>query len=79
VTQDFLYYPTLFSGAYVFCPESDAQPITTHPFTSTKFARGNLVDECLQVINDEVSQIIRVYKNEDDAYVEFDWLVGNLH
>jgi lysosomal alpha-mannosidase len=37
-----------------------------------------LVEEVHQVISDEATQVIRVYKTEDDAYVEFDWLIGNL-
>jgi lysosomal alpha-mannosidase len=88
ITQDFLYYTgsngnnggseNRASGAYIFRPtQTEAIPITTD-LRDFKSARGSLVDEFIQVLNDEITQIIRVYKGEDDAYVEFDWIVGDL-
>lgn len=88
ITQDFLYYTgsngnnggaeNRASGAYIFKPTKiEAVPIVTN-ISDFKSARGNLCDEFIQVLNNEVSQIIRVYKGDDDAYIEFDWLVGNL-
>lgn len=88
MTQDFFYYTGFkgsnggsenrASGAYIFRPtQTEAVPFTTEPITF-KGAKGNLVDELIQIYNYELTQIIRVYKNKEDAYIEFDWLVGNL-
>jgi lysosomal alpha-mannosidase len=89
ISQEFLYYPGYTdstttddhrsSGAYIFRPaENEAKPMTTESSIDTNCAKGNLVDQCIQIINDEVRQIIKVYKDADDAFVEFDWLVGDL-
>lgn len=85
VTQDFFYYSgnggTIngrVSGAYIFRPsDQNAKTIVTKP-SSVKYKKGKLVDEVHQVFNEEVRQIIRVYKDLDNPYIEFDWLVGNL-
>lgn len=37
-----------------------------------------MVDELLQNVSSNVKQIIRVYKEPTDSYIEFDWLVGDL-
>ncbi|KAJ8940812.1 hypothetical protein NQ314_010570 [Rhamnusium bicolor] len=79
------------SGSYIFRPinGSDAFNIDYYygktavnettpkkiPITSTK---GNLVDEVIQVFNDWLTQTIRVYKGDDNNFIEFDWLVGPL-
>lgn len=88
ISQEFLYYPSYTdgtsgdhrsSGAYIFRPAANvATPMTTQPFESIKFVKGNLVDELIQVINPEVTQIIRSYKATEEPYVEFDWLVGDI-
>lgn len=66
------------SGAYAFEPEEkEARPIID-TYVSVKKAKGVLVDEVIQTINSEVTQIIRIYKATDEPYIEFDWLVGNL-
>ncbi|XP_063925701.1 lysosomal alpha-mannosidase-like isoform X2 [Zophobas morio] len=76
VNQEFLTYRTTSSGAYLFRPyDKAAAPIASKVGT---YALGSFVDEYHQVINTEVTQITRVYKGENDAYIEFDWLVGNL-
>lgn len=76
VNQEFLSYRTTSSGAYLFRPyDKAAAPIAIKLGT---YALGSFVDEYHQVINTEVTQITRVYKGENDAYIEFDWLVGNL-
>ncbi|KAJ3663686.1 hypothetical protein Zmor_007917 [Zophobas morio] len=79
--QDFLYYKGMASdqasGAYIFRPDGSAIPIN-EKLTTVKYAQGSLVDEVYQVFDDEITQIIKVYKEEEDSYLEFDWLVGNL-
>lgn len=87
ITQQFLYYNGTMgvntadhrvSGAYAFEPQDDeALPITDN-YISVKRAKGTLVDEVIQTINSEVTQIIRIYKSTDNSYIEFDWLVGDL-
>jgi lysosomal alpha-mannosidase len=83
VQQDFYYYhgkPGV-SGAYVFKPEEEKPEdakLLGGDFKEKKYVKGDLVEEVHQVISDEATQVIRVYKTEDDAYVEFDWLIGNL-
>jgi lysosomal alpha-mannosidase len=81
MTQDFLHYAGATgspraSGAYIFRPKGQAQPVKTGKI-SVKAKKGKLVDEVLQVYGSEVTQIIRVYKG-DEGYIEFDWLVGDL-
>ncbi|KYB25899.1 lysosomal alpha-mannosidase [Tribolium castaneum] len=87
IAQDFYFYhgsagssasaSTRASGAYIFRPDGDAVQVTPK-LKVQEFAKGGLVDEVRQVYNDEITQIIRVYKGKDDSYIEFDWLVGNL-
>lgn len=87
VTQNFFYYNGYAdtssdanhrsSGAYIFRPHNDAVPIA-EKLTKQQFAKGDLVDEVLQVYDDEVTQVIRVYKDKEESYIEFDWLVGDL-
>ncbi|RZC14230.1 lysosomal alpha-mannosidase-like, partial [Asbolus verrucosus] len=82
MTQNFYYYSgtsmSRASGAYIFRPtKSKAEPITTKRI-SVKAKKGKLVDEVLQIYNSEVTQIIRVYKDNEAGYIEFDWLVGDL-
>jgi lysosomal alpha-mannosidase len=81
VQQDFYYYHGRVDGAYVFKPEegkSEDAKLLGGDFKEKKYVKGDLVEEVHQVISDEATQVIRVYKTEDDAYVEFDWLIGNL-
>lgn len=81
---------SIASGAYLFRPinGSDAYNInyyengqvnkTTDEKVSITFYRGNLVDEVIQVFNKWLTQTIRVYKGEDNNFIEFDWVVGPL-
>ncbi|KAJ8915810.1 hypothetical protein NQ315_004622 [Exocentrus adspersus] len=81
---------SIASGAYLFRPinGSDAYNInyfengqvnqTTDDKVSVTYNRGNLVDEVIQVFNKWLTQSIRVYKGEDNGFIEFDWLVGPL-
>jgi lysosomal alpha-mannosidase len=81
IQQDFYYYHGHGDGAYIFEPEEKTPENATllgGDFKEKKYVKGDLVEEVHQVISDEATQVIRVYKTEDDAYVEFDWLIGNL-
>ncbi|KAJ8919704.1 hypothetical protein NQ315_006232 [Exocentrus adspersus] len=67
------------SGAYIFRPDTlnrDAIPLG-EPETTILVNTGNVVREVKQVWNDWVTQIIRIYKDED--YIEFDWAVGPVN
>ncbi|XP_044269402.1 lysosomal alpha-mannosidase-like isoform X2 [Tribolium madens] len=87
IVQDFFFYNgysgssssavNRASGAYIFRPDGEAIQVAT-ALPKLQFAKGDLVDEILQVYNDEITQVIRVYKGKDDSYIEFDWLVGDL-
>ncbi|KAH0948863.1 hypothetical protein HN011_001273 [Eciton burchellii] len=63
------------SGAYIFRPkEASARNFV---YTgSYKIYKGPVVQEIHQTINDWVSQVIRVYPEEE--HIEFDWLVGPI-
>nr|CAD7417918.1 unnamed protein product [Timema poppensis] len=83
--QSLLYYSGYFgddkvpantsSGAYVFRPNS-SEPVTITENVAVRVLKGPLVEEVHQVYNEWVSQVIRVYKEEN--HVEFEWLVGPI-
>nr|CAD7453459.1 unnamed protein product [Timema tahoe] len=83
--QSLLYYSGYFgddkvpvntsSGAYVFRPNSSG-PVTITENVAVRVLKGPLVEEVHQVYNEWVSQVIRVYK--EDNHVEFEWLVGPI-
>lgn len=80
IRQEFYYYegatyPRTPSGAYLFNPAYDI-PIKVAKRVKNKFYIGSIVKEVHQTINDWISQIIRIYPNQD--FVEFNWLVGPL-
>ncbi|XP_014218055.1 lysosomal alpha-mannosidase isoform X2 [Copidosoma floridanum] len=63
------------SGAYIFRPkENFAKNFSTAG--TFNVVKGPLVEEGRYVINDWVSQIVKVYKNK--PYVECDWIVGPI-
>ncbi|XP_065090817.1 lysosomal alpha-mannosidase-like isoform X2 [Ochlerotatus camptorhynchus] len=62
------------SGAYIFRPNGTDHVITDS--VQLKVFRGNVVQEVHQVFNDWVSQVIRIYADEN--HVEFEWLVGPI-
>lgn len=84
LSQNFFYYEGALgnnevfanrsSGAYIFRPASPLYILSD--VATTKITRGDIVDEVHQVFGDWISQVIRVYKDED--YVEFEWMVGSI-
>ncbi|XP_076655119.1 lysosomal alpha-mannosidase II isoform X1 [Halictus rubicundus] len=63
------------SGAYIFRPNGvDSKAFVKS--TEYKVYKGDVVQEIHQTINEWVSQVIRIYNEEQ--YVEFDWLVGPI-
>ncbi|KYB25900.1 lysosomal alpha-mannosidase-like precursor [Tribolium castaneum] len=87
ITQQFLYYNGFngdnngddkqASGAYIFRPKENEATVVSDSVTVTS-TTGTLVDEVRQQVNDWITQIIRVYKGENDNYIEFDWLIGQI-
>ncbi|XP_044269447.1 lysosomal alpha-mannosidase-like isoform X2 [Tribolium madens] len=87
ITQQFFYYhgfngdnngdENQASGAYIFRPKQNEATVISNSISVTSTI-GSLVDEVRQEVNDWVIQIIRVYKGENDNYIEFDWLVGPI-
>ncbi|XP_063226460.1 lysosomal alpha-mannosidase-like isoform X2 [Bacillus rossius redtenbacheri] len=83
--QDFYYYAGFqgnneefvnrSSGAYIFRPKG-SDPIRVAAKVQSKVYKGPLVDEIHQVFSDWVSQVIRVYKEEN--HVELVWQVGPI-
>lgn len=63
------------SGAYIFRPNvTQAQPVATK--ATIRVINGPVVDEVHQKFSEWISQVIRIYK--DDNIVEFEWLVGEI-
>lgn len=63
------------SGAYIFRP-TKVEPTQLTDKVQYKIQTGDVVDEVHQSFNSWITQVIRVYKNEN--YIEFDWLVGPI-
>lgn len=63
------------SGAYIFRPNvTQALPLATK--AKLRVVNGPIVSEVHQVFNDWISQVVRVYRDEN--LVEFEWLVGSI-
>ncbi|KAG5331257.1 MA2B1 mannosidase, partial [Acromyrmex charruanus] len=63
------------SGAYIFRPKE----LSARNFAysgSYKIYKGPVVQELHHTINDWVSQVVRIYSEEQ--HIEFDWLVGPI-
>ncbi|GJQ83733.1 hypothetical protein Trydic_g20609 [Trypoxylus dichotomus] len=83
--QDFYYYRGAVgnnsdadyrsSGAYIFRPNKTAA-FQVAERTNYELFEGEIVGELRQVFNEWTSQIVRAYK--DEAFIEFDWLIGPL-
>lgn len=84
IDQEFFYYKGYVgdnkkatnrsSGAYIFRPAG--QEVKVAEKAKITLQKGFLVSEVHQQFNDWVSQIVRIYRNEN--YVEFDWLIGPI-
>lgn len=84
VAQEFFFYEgaagdnkvsaNRSSGAYIFRPNSTERIVATR--ANIQVVRGPLVEEVHQIFNDWISQVVRVYKEENLA--EFEWLVGPI-
>ncbi|XP_053696668.1 lysosomal alpha-mannosidase-like [Sabethes cyaneus] len=82
--QDFFYYEGAVgdnreaknrsSGAYIFRPNGTEKQVTNS--VRLQVFKGDHVQEVHQVFNDWISQVVRVY--EDEQHVEFEWLVGPI-
>ncbi|KAJ8951631.1 hypothetical protein NQ318_012301 [Aromia moschata] len=81
VSQEMMYYRSWEGGsnAYLFRPNGTLREAIKfgNATTGIRVNNGNLVREVIQMWNNWVTQIIRVYKEED--FIEFDWLVGPIY
>lgn len=65
------------SGAYIFRPKNDTPlPVADRAQLTFPQAPGKLVQEVRQNFSSWLTQVIRVYSEED--FVEFDWVVGPI-
>ncbi|XP_037040043.1 lysosomal alpha-mannosidase isoform X1 [Bradysia coprophila] len=62
------------SGAYIFRPNSTERIVSDKVMTTV--IKGPVVEEVHQVFNEWLSQVVRIYK--DDNFAEFEWLVGEI-
>ncbi|XP_018301818.1 lysosomal alpha-mannosidase isoform X1 [Mycetomoellerius zeteki] len=63
------------SGAYIFRPKE----LSARNFANTgsyKIYKGPILQELHHTINDWVSQVVRIYSEEE--HIEFDWLIGPI-
>ncbi|GAB1861211.1 Lysosomal alpha-mannosidase [Camponotus japonicus] len=63
------------SGAYIFRPKETSAKNFAYT-GSYKIYKGPVVQELHHIINEWVSQVIRIYQGEE--HVEFDWLIGPI-
>ncbi|XP_072745213.1 lysosomal alpha-mannosidase isoform X1 [Anoplolepis gracilipes] len=63
------------SGAYIFRPKETSAKNFVYT-GSYKIHKGPVVEELHQTINEWVSQIVRIYPEEE--HIEFDWLIGPI-
>ncbi|KAK8768601.1 hypothetical protein V5799_014933, partial [Amblyomma americanum] len=65
------------SGAYIFRPEAqEPLPVAEKAELVLIVKNGSIVQEVHQKFSDWLTQVIRVYEDED--FVEFDWVVGSI-
>lgn len=84
LSQNFIYYEGALgnnevfenrsSGAYIFRPNNTERTVATK--ASLEIVNGMHVVEVRQTFTDWVSQVIRLY--QEDNHVEFEWLVGPI-
>lgn len=63
------------SGAYIFRPDG-SPPVIVSRSVPLKVTRGPLVDEVYQQFNSWISQVIRIFKDEEHA--EFEFTIGPI-
>ncbi|CAN7945756.1 unnamed protein product, partial [Ixodes pacificus] len=65
------------SGAYIFRPKGKRPiPVAKKVQLINPMDQGDMVQEVRQTFSNWLTQVIRVYKEED--FVEFDWVVGPI-
>ena len=78
--QQFLYYTSFGSGAYVFLPtDSPALPVNEGNVASYEILGGHspsAVQEVRQVFSNSISQVVRLHPGE--KYVEFEFTLGPI-
>ncbi|XP_058821108.1 lysosomal alpha-mannosidase-like isoform X2 [Topomyia yanbarensis] len=82
--QTFVYYEAAVgnniewrnrsSGAYIFRPNGTERHVSESVLL--RVFKGNVVQEVHQVFNEWISQVVRIYSDEN--HVEFEWLVGPI-
>ncbi|XP_033225889.1 lysosomal alpha-mannosidase-like [Belonocnema kinseyi] len=87
LTQSFHYYEgtqgnnrgvkNRASGAYIFRPNQTTGLRDFHFKGHFQLHRGPLVDELQMTVNEWISQVVRVYA--EDERIEFNWLVGPIN
>lgn len=66
------------SGAYIFRPSPEKpDAVTTAESVNITTYKGQLFQEIHQEYNEWLTQVIRIYQEEN--YVEFDWIVGPIY
>ncbi|XP_025265136.1 lysosomal alpha-mannosidase isoform X1 [Camponotus floridanus] len=63
------------SGAYIFRPKETSAKNFAYT-GSYKIYKGPIVQELHHIINEWVSQVIRIYQGEE--HIEFDWVIGPI-
>ncbi|XP_067124288.1 lysosomal alpha-mannosidase [Centruroides vittatus] len=63
------------SGAYIFRPNG-TEPYIFNETSSAHAYLGPIVKEIHQTFSSWITQVIRIYKDEE--YVEFDWVIGPI-
>ncbi|XP_049818764.1 lysosomal alpha-mannosidase-like [Aethina tumida] len=79
LSQEFMYYHSDYdySGTWMFRPDGtvrDAQKITDN--INVNVVEHSNIIEVRQTFNSWVTQVIRIYENED--HIEFDWTIGPI-
>jgi len=74
--QSFKYYKSNGDSSYEFCPQGNVIDINAQSVKLDSKIDSGPIHEVRQQWNDWVSQTIRV--DEDEEYVEFDWIVGPI-
>ncbi|XP_006898920.1 PREDICTED: lysosomal alpha-mannosidase-like [Elephantulus edwardii] len=74
IQQTFFWYTADTSGAYVFAPKGDPQPLSLSP--ETRLVKTPLVQELHQKFSDWCFQVVHLYPGQ--KHLELDWKVGPI-